>query len=189
MSRRLFGDFWLGAATRKYRWSETLICWMSAMKKTPICIFRWLMKWRNGTRKAGSLFSLSSNLTSEERPSAQSMSKRWWRPAHLVFLTVHEDADFARAALDAGRLGYVVKARLASDLLRETSRLARGQSIVITQRAHSAAPSHQSAACQPSADARRRTQSTRRPPPARPYPAVRAAPSACLAPRPEEQRW
>ena len=68
MSRRLFGDFWLGAATRKYRSSETLICWMSAMKKTPICIFRWLMKWRNGTRKAGSLFSLSSNLTSEERP-------------------------------------------------------------------------------------------------------------------------
>jgi hypothetical protein len=54
MSRRLFGDFWLGAATRKYRSSETLICWMSAMKKTPICIFRWLMKWRNGTRKAGS---------------------------------------------------------------------------------------------------------------------------------------
>jgi len=45
------------------------------------------------------------------------MSKRWWRPARLVFLTVHEDADFARAALDAGRLGYVVKARLASDLL------------------------------------------------------------------------
>ena len=41
--------------------------------------------------------------------------------ARLVFLTVHEDADFARAALDAGGLGYVVKARLASDLLRETS--------------------------------------------------------------------
>ena len=39
------------------------------------------------------------------------------RPARLVFLTVHEDADFARAALDAGGLGYVVKARLATDLL------------------------------------------------------------------------
>jgi len=39
------------------------------------------------------------------------------RPARLVFLTVHEDADFARAALDAGGLGYVVKTRLASDLL------------------------------------------------------------------------
>jgi DNA-binding NarL/FixJ family response regulator len=57
------------------------------------------------------------------------MSKRWWRPARLVFLTVHEDAGFARAALDAGGLGYVVKARLASDLLRETSRLAKDQSI------------------------------------------------------------
>jgi DNA-binding NarL/FixJ family response regulator len=39
------------------------------------------------------------------------------QPARLVFLTVHEDADYARAALDAGGLGYVVKARLASDLL------------------------------------------------------------------------
>jgi DNA-binding NarL/FixJ family response regulator len=39
------------------------------------------------------------------------------QPARLVFLTVHEDADYARAALDAGGLGYVVKTRLASDLL------------------------------------------------------------------------
>ena len=38
-------------------------------------------------------------------------------PARLVFLTVYEDADFAQAALDAGGLGFVVKARLASDLL------------------------------------------------------------------------
>jgi DNA-binding NarL/FixJ family response regulator len=43
--------------------------------------------------------------------------RRLHRPARLVFLTVHEDADFAQAALDAGGLGYVVKARLASDLL------------------------------------------------------------------------
>jgi DNA-binding NarL/FixJ family response regulator len=38
--------------------------------------------------------------------------RRSHRPARL-----YEDADFARAALDAGGLGYVVKARLASDLL------------------------------------------------------------------------
>jgi DNA-binding NarL/FixJ family response regulator len=47
-------------------------------------------------------------------------ARRLWclhLPARLVFLTVHEDADFAQAALDAGGLGYVVKARLASDLL------------------------------------------------------------------------
>jgi DNA-binding NarL/FixJ family response regulator len=43
--------------------------------------------------------------------------RRSQRPARLVFLTVHEDADFARAALDTGGLGYVVKARLAADLL------------------------------------------------------------------------
>lgn len=43
--------------------------------------------------------------------------RRSHRCARLVFLTVHEDADYARAALDAGGLGYVVKARLASDLL------------------------------------------------------------------------
>jgi DNA-binding NarL/FixJ family response regulator len=43
--------------------------------------------------------------------------RRSHQPARLVFLTVHEDADYARAALDAGGLGYVVKARLASDLL------------------------------------------------------------------------
>jgi DNA-binding NarL/FixJ family response regulator len=39
------------------------------------------------------------------------------QPARLVFLTIHEDADYARAALDAGGIGYVVKTRLASDLL------------------------------------------------------------------------
>ena len=43
--------------------------------------------------------------------------RRSHRSARLVFLTAHEDADFARATLDAGGLGYVVKGRLASDLL------------------------------------------------------------------------
>jgi DNA-binding NarL/FixJ family response regulator len=43
--------------------------------------------------------------------------RRSHRPARLVFLTVHKDADFAQAALDAGGLGDVVKARLVSDLL------------------------------------------------------------------------
>ncbi len=38
-------------------------------------------------------------------------------PARIVFLTVHEDADFAREALAVGALGYVVKSRLGTDLL------------------------------------------------------------------------
>ena len=37
--------------------------------------------------------------------------------AKIVFLTVHEDPDFIREALATGALGYVVKPRLASDLL------------------------------------------------------------------------
>ncbi len=37
--------------------------------------------------------------------------------AKLVFLTVHEDPDYVRAALQAGGAAYVIKARLASDLI------------------------------------------------------------------------
>lgn len=45
----------------------------------------------------------------------------------LVFVTVHEDADFARAAFAAGGLGYVVKSRLASDLLPAVRAALAGQ--------------------------------------------------------------
>lgn len=34
----------------------------------------------------------------------------------IVFLTVHEELDFIRAAFDAGASGYVFKARMNSDL-------------------------------------------------------------------------
>jgi DNA-binding NarL/FixJ family response regulator len=37
--------------------------------------------------------------------------------AKLVFLTVHEDSDYVRAALRAGGSAYVIKTRLASDLV------------------------------------------------------------------------
>ena len=37
--------------------------------------------------------------------------------AKLVFLTVHEDPDYVRAALQSGGAAYVIKARLASDLI------------------------------------------------------------------------
>jgi DNA-binding NarL/FixJ family response regulator len=38
--------------------------------------------------------------------------------AEIVFLTVHDDAEFVEAAQAAGGIGYVIKARLASDLLQ-----------------------------------------------------------------------
>jgi DNA-binding NarL/FixJ family response regulator len=37
--------------------------------------------------------------------------------AKIVFLTVHEDEDYVCSALATGALGYVVKHRLASDLI------------------------------------------------------------------------
>ena len=37
--------------------------------------------------------------------------------AKIVFLTVHADQDYVRAALGAGAVGYVLKSDLASDLL------------------------------------------------------------------------
>jgi DNA-binding NarL/FixJ family response regulator len=37
-------------------------------------------------------------------------------PAKIIFLTVHEDLNFIRAALDAGATGYVFKSRMNSDL-------------------------------------------------------------------------
>ncbi len=36
---------------------------------------------------------------------------------HIVFLTVHDDPAFVREALEAGALGYVIKQRMASDLV------------------------------------------------------------------------
>ncbi len=35
----------------------------------------------------------------------------------IVFLTVHDDPDFLKAAMGAGGSGYVVKSRMSSDLL------------------------------------------------------------------------
>jgi len=38
-------------------------------------------------------------------------------PARIIFLTVHNDPDYARAALAAGGSAYVLKMRLATDLV------------------------------------------------------------------------
>ncbi len=37
--------------------------------------------------------------------------------ARIIFLTVHDDPDYVREALEAGALGYVIKHRIASDLV------------------------------------------------------------------------
>ncbi len=48
----------------------------------------------------------------------------------IVFLTVHDDPGFARKALEAGALGYVIKPRIASDLLAAIKEAHAGRSFV-----------------------------------------------------------
>ncbi len=48
----------------------------------------------------------------------------------IVFLTVHENPCFARAALATGALGFVVKPRLATDLLVAIKEVLAGRSFV-----------------------------------------------------------
>jgi len=48
----------------------------------------------------------------------------------LVFLTVHDDPDFAREAFASGAWGYVVKSRLAHDLCNAITSALEGRSFV-----------------------------------------------------------
>ena len=48
-------------------------------------------------------------------------------PARIVFLTVHESADFVRAALALGASGYVFKSRASSDLVDAINAASRGE--------------------------------------------------------------
>ncbi len=50
--------------------------------------------------------------------------------AIIVFLTVHTDPDYVQAALSTGALGYVVKSRLASDLLPALKEALAGRSYI-----------------------------------------------------------
>ena len=50
--------------------------------------------------------------------------------AKFVFLSVHEDPDYVRGALHAGGMAYVVKPRLASDLITAINEALAGRSFV-----------------------------------------------------------
>jgi DNA-binding NarL/FixJ family response regulator len=51
------------------------------------------------------------------------------RPS-IIFLTVHEDRDFVAAAFEAGGRGYVLKRRLATDLVPAIHAAMAGQTFV-----------------------------------------------------------
>ena len=50
--------------------------------------------------------------------------------AAIVFLTVHDDPQFVDAAMKAGGTGYVVKLRLAHDLLHAVQEAKAGRSFI-----------------------------------------------------------
>jgi DNA-binding NarL/FixJ family response regulator len=50
--------------------------------------------------------------------------------ARIVFLTVHEDQDYLNTALATGALGYIVKNRLATDLVPGLREALAGRSFV-----------------------------------------------------------
>jgi DNA-binding NarL/FixJ family response regulator len=50
--------------------------------------------------------------------------------AKIVFLTVHGDPDYVRAGLAAGATGYVVKSRLAADLVPALREALAGRSFL-----------------------------------------------------------
>jgi len=50
--------------------------------------------------------------------------------AKIIFLTIHEDPDFVQAALNTGASGYVVKSRIASDLVAAVRQVLAGRTFV-----------------------------------------------------------
>ena len=50
--------------------------------------------------------------------------------AAVVFLTVHADEEFVEAARAAGGIGYVIKPRLATDLMTAVLRARASRSFV-----------------------------------------------------------
>jgi DNA-binding NarL/FixJ family response regulator len=61
--------------------------------------------------------------------AARSLKRAGCR-SRIVFLTVHEDPDYAREAMLLGADGYVVKSRLASDLLTAIHEVVAGRKSV-----------------------------------------------------------
>ena len=61
--------------------------------------------------------------------AARSLKRAGCR-SRLVFLTVHEDPDFAREALSLGADAYVLKSRLASDLPRAIEEAVAGRKFI-----------------------------------------------------------
>lgn len=53
--------------------------------------------------------------------------RRGGNPARIIFLSVHENPDFVRAAFEAGASGYVFKSQISRDLIHAIKGVAGGE--------------------------------------------------------------
>ena len=93
VKRLLQGEFHVAAALQE---ASTLIAQVAELKPD-VVVLDISMEGMNG-------FEITRQLRSD-----QCRSK-------IIFLTVHEELEFIRAALDAGASGYVFKSRMNTDL-------------------------------------------------------------------------
>jgi len=76
------------------------------------------------------LFDISMPVVSGIEAAARLKLGKAACTAKLIFVTVHEDPDYVEAAFAAGALGYVVKHRLAVDLLPAIREVLQGRTFV-----------------------------------------------------------
>ena len=50
--------------------------------------------------------------------------------AKIIMLTIHEDNDFVRASFKSGASGYVIKSRIATDLILAVTEVLAGRTFV-----------------------------------------------------------
>ncbi len=58
----------------------------------------------------------------------------------IVFLSMHDDPEFARAAMDTGAMGYVIKPRMVSDLSVAINEVNAGRNFISQLRAAGGSP-------------------------------------------------
>jgi DNA-binding NarL/FixJ family response regulator len=56
--------------------------------------------------------------------------KQYYSPPKIVFLTIHSDSDFIGAAFKVGAEGYVIKTRMAADLVTAVKEVLAGRTFL-----------------------------------------------------------
>ena len=86
------------------------------------------------------LLDISMPVLSGIEAAARLKLKESARSPKLIFVTVHEDPDYVEAAFAVGARGYVVKRRLAVDLLPAIREVLQGRTFISPSTANAHPP-------------------------------------------------